>query len=56
MGNAYGPCKYYINAHDRICGVSSAWDSLAEESGAPQFGRDIIGCSLYDFIDGHESK
>ncbi len=48
---------YYIESSNKIVDLSPDWDQLAVGEGAPGPPRsEIIGCSLWDFVSGHETR
>lgn len=50
------PVVYRINAADIIADVNDAWCQFAVENGAPSLATDVVGKSLWDFIDGREVR
>lgn len=48
---------YYIESSNKIVDLSPDWDQMAVGEGAPGPPRsEIIGCSLWDFVSGHETR
>lgn len=51
------PCRYEIDAADRITAVSDSWLEFAQANDAPGLTREaVIGRSLWDFIAGDETR
>lgn len=51
------PCRYEIDAADRIRSVGGGWLEFARENDAPELTPEVVvGRSLWDFIAGAETQ